>query len=184
MKHLKNLGRYFDNVLALLALLAALLMVFIIIAVDLEVIARYVFNSPIIWVVEVTRYCLLFMTFLGTAWVLKNERHVSVDLVLNQLSFKTRALATTIVSLICAAVCLILTVFGVWVTAETYQLGYLMASELEPPQFVIFFIVPVGFFLLFIQFLRRTFLYLKTWREKKQITDAKLLEGVRSWNGS
>jgi C4-dicarboxylate transporter DctQ subunit len=175
MMHLKNLGRAFDKLLGLLALLAALLMVFIILAVDLEVIARYAFNSPIIWVVEVTRYCLLFMTFLGTAWVLKKERHVNVDLLLNQLSPRTRSFVTTIVSVFCATVCLILTVFGVWVTLETYQLGYLMASELEPPQFIIYFIVPVGFFLLFIQFLRRTYLHVKSLKEK-QITDAKLSE--------
>jgi C4-dicarboxylate transporter, DctQ subunit len=181
MEDLKHLRKYFDNLLAFLALLAALLMVFIILAVDLEVITRYVFNSPIIWVVEVTRYCLLFMTFLGTAWVLKNERHVSVDLVLNQLSSKTRALITTITSLLCAAVCLILTFFGAWVTLETYQLGYLMASELEPPQFIIHFIVPVGFFLLSIQFLRRTYLHMKSWKEKKHIADEKLQE-MREFN--
>ena len=72
----------FDWIIGFLAFLAATLIILVMLLVGMEIVLRYG-GSPMAWAFEVTEYCLLFITFLGTAWVLRNERHVTMDLVPN-----------------------------------------------------------------------------------------------------
>ena len=111
-----------------------------------------------------TEYSLLYMTFLGTAWVLKREGHVRMDLVLNRLNPTSQALANVLSSIAGAIICLVITAYGVKVCWDLYQSGQYFAAFLKPPKFIILAIVPVGCFLLFIQFLRRTYGYSKDLR--------------------
>ena len=50
---------------------ATLIFVAMMLVVCAEVLLRYGFNSPISWVVEISEYALLWITFLGAAWVLR-----------------------------------------------------------------------------------------------------------------
>ena len=46
-----------------------------------ETVARYGFNRPPIWVLEVTSYLLLYIVFLGAAYTLQEDGHVRVEFV-------------------------------------------------------------------------------------------------------
>ncbi len=164
MKILKKFTSIIDNTNYLLAILAGLLIIFLMLTVTYEVVVRYFLGQSLIWTVEITGYILLYVTFLSAAWLLGREEHVKMDLVLNRLSPKAQAILNTITSVIGAIICLIIVWFGIKVTWQFYQLGYLATSELRPPQFLIILIIPVGSFLLFIQFLRRSYGYLISWR--------------------
>ena len=109
-------------------------------------------------------HLLLYITFLGTAWLLKRDGHVKMDLLLTRLNSRVRNSLNIITSLVGAIICLTIACFGAWVTWDTLQMGYKMSTALEPPQFLILFIIPLGTFLLFIQFLRRTHGYLEMWK--------------------
>ncbi|MFC1867829.1 TRAP transporter small permease [Thermodesulfobacteriota bacterium] len=150
----------FDGAVNFFALLAILLLVFVMLAVNAEIIMRYFLGSPMIWVTEVTEYCILWMTFLGATWVLKKEGHVVMDVVINQFNPRIRARAKMITSFGGAAICLILTWYGVEVTLDFYQRSVNLASTLDPPAFPLYTIMPMGSFLLFIQFLKRAFGFL------------------------
>ena len=164
MKILRKLASIIDNTNYLLAALAGLLLVFLMLMVAYEVVIRYFLGLSLIWTVEITGYCLLYVTFLAAAWLLGKEGHVTMDLVLNRLNPRTQALLNTITSVIGAIICLIIVWFGVKVTWDNYQLGYVATSELRPPLFLIILIIPIGSFLLSIQFLRRAYGYLVSWR--------------------
>ncbi len=154
MKLVNKSRSAFDGAMALLAVFAGILIIFMMLAVDSEIAMRYFWGRPIAWVTEITEYCLLFITFLSAAWLLKRDRHVRMDLVLNKLEPNVRAISNIITSILGALVCLVLTWFGTWVAIESFQLGYAMPSELETPEFIILSIIPIGTSLLFIQFLR------------------------------
>lgn len=51
-----------------------------------EVIMRYAFNAPTIWVNELSSYLLVAMGFLAGAWVLFNDEHVNVDIIRRRFS--------------------------------------------------------------------------------------------------
>ncbi len=154
----------FDSVLGALNFLGAAILAFLMIAVCWDVIARSFAGKPLTWVLEFTEYGLLYITFLCTAWVLRNEGHVTSDLILSSLSPKTRAAFNTITSILGAVICLILTWFGAEVSWGKLQSGAFQPTAIQPPDFPIFVIIPTGSFLLFIQFLRRAYHNLVIWQ--------------------
>ena len=56
----------------------------------IEVFLRTFFNRPQEWVMELSEYALLYITFLSAAFVLKKEGHIVVDLVTCRLNVKKR----------------------------------------------------------------------------------------------
>jgi len=164
MKWLAKASAIFDRILDILVFLACVLLMSAVALVASDVVSRYFFHRPIIWSVEITEYSLLYITFLGTAWLLREEGHVKVDVVLNELNPKNQNLVNIITSILGAMVCLVIAWYGAEITLDHFQRGIPAIEILHTPYFIILGIIPVGSFLLFIQFLRRTHKYLKDWR--------------------
>ena len=164
MKLLTKGSSVFDYIIGSLTYLAAAILTFIMLAVCWDVIARALWGQPLKWVLEFSEYSLLYITFLGTAWVLKREGHVIVDIGLNQLNPSNRALLNVVTSILGVLICAILTWYGWDVSWEHLQQGYYQPTVIQPPDFPIFVIIPIGFFLLLIQFIRRAYKHLGDWR--------------------
>jgi TRAP-type C4-dicarboxylate transport system permease small subunit len=162
MKLIAKVTNIFDRTIDLLAILAIVLLIFTMLSVSGQVIMRYSLERSAFWIIEVNEYALLYITFLGTAWVLKREGHVKMDVVLNRLTPGTQSLLYITTSILGAIICLLLTWYGAKVTWEHFQIGYYIPTLLKPPKFLILAIIPVGSFLLFIQFLRRTYGFLRS----------------------
>lgn len=93
-----------------------------------------------------------------------------MDIMLNLLKPGTQAVLNIITSIIGAIICFVLIWYGVKVTWDSFQGGHYFLTELEPPQFLILFVIPLGSFMLFIQFLRRANGYLRgSGEEHRQI---------------
>jgi TRAP-type C4-dicarboxylate transport system permease small subunit len=56
-----------------------------------SVIARYVFNSPFLYVDEIASYLMVSLVFLGLAYTLKEGGHIRVEMIVDRLSYKTRS---------------------------------------------------------------------------------------------
>ncbi len=164
MKILRKADRIYDRSEAVLAIAAGVLLVFTGLATVYEVVMRYFLNSPTTWTVEISRFALLYITFLGAAWVLKREGHVKVDIVLNQLNPGTQALLNMITSVISAIVFLVIIWYGIDVTVESFQIDYRTPTMLRTPMFLILAVIPVGSFFFFVRFLKRAHGYLVEWR--------------------
>ena len=159
----QRVTRIFDKVNDYLTILAGVMLVVLMLIVCMEVVLRYFFSSPTSWVVEISEYILLFIPFLVGARLLRNEGHVKMDLLLIQLSSKSRAMLNSITSYISALICAILFFFGVKVTIYFYSVGYKTPTVLRLPKFLLIFIIFVGMFLLSIQFIRRGSNHFKDW---------------------
>ena len=155
MDRLKKLGKILDRILDFFSFLVCAIIVVITSAVCVNVIMRYVFNRPIIGVEEITEQLLLFITFLGTAWLLRKEGHVSVDFVVIKLSPRTQAILGIIGSLFGVLISLALTWYGTKVTWANFVKGAYFSTILELPKAPFFAVIPLGSFFLLVQFLRR-----------------------------
>ena len=133
-------------------------------AVGAEVVMRYFFNRPLLWVVEVTGLTLLYITFLVAAWVLRREQHVKMDMVLSRLSPRTQAILNIITSTLSAVIFLAITWYGAWATWEHFKAGYYTSTTMEIPYVYVLIIIPIGSLLLFIQFLRRIHGHIRSFR--------------------
>ena len=161
MKFISAADKIFDAVIKYLCYLAAAILVLMSLSISLDVILRYTINNPLKWVFEATEYSLLFITFLAATWVLKKDDHVKLDLALAVLGPRLRAGVNTFTSLIMAVVCLVITWSSVKYTIYLFQNDVTTIQYYTIPQFTIYFIIPVGFFLLFIQSLKRTYQFLR-----------------------
>jgi len=159
-KLLRKAGNIFDRLLDLLVILAGIIISFITISVCTGILSRYLLNRPIAWVVEISEYSLLYITFLVAAWVLKKEGHVSVDLVYSRLSPRNRSIVSIVTSILAGIFFLIITIYGVKVTKHQFDTKYFTPTILEAPKFVITLIIPVGTFLLLIQIIRKIYRHL------------------------
>ncbi len=168
MDLLRKLGSVFDRLIDWLAYSTGAIFIFIMIAVTVDVSSRKLFGLPIQWVDEVTGYLLLYATFLGAAWLLKKEGHVSVDVVVERLSPKTRAGLNMIISLLVGALCLIMAYSGVVTTLDVYRRGVFTVTILEAPLALLVAVIPLGYFLLFVQFLRRAYGYKEVYQGRRK----------------
>ncbi len=137
--------------------LAGTMVICVMITTCAEIVLRYFFKRPIFWATEITEYCLLYVTFLGTAWLLGKDGHVRIDLLVNRLNPKAQAFVDIVVSLVGAAVSLAFAWYGAKTTWSNFRDHTIIPSILEPPFFIVLAVIPLGSFLLFIQFLRRMF---------------------------
>lgn len=167
MKLRMGVNLVLDRINDLLAFLAAIILVFITLAICWGVASRYFLNRAVAGLFEITEYSLVFITFLGAAWLLRAEGHVKMDILLTRLNPKTQALLNVITSVFAAIPCLFLTWFGARLALHYFQEGIRLPTELEPPAYLLYAIIPIGSLLLFIQFLRRSYGYLMTWRESR-----------------
>lgn len=173
MNRLAKCGSIFDRIITWCAYLTGAIIVFVMLAVTIDITLRKAFNSPIDWVDEVSGYLLVCVAFLGAAWLLKKEGHVSVDVVVERLSPRARAFLAAMTSFLIAAVCLCVTYFGVITTWDVYKRGVYTVSVLEWPLAPLVVVIPFGSFLLFIQALRRAYGYLTAREGRKKITESR-----------
>lgn len=140
-----------------MATIAASLVLFMMGAISCSVLMRYLFHRPVAWIVEVSSYLMLYITFLGTAWVLRKEGHVEIDLLTGHLSPRRRALLKSITSAGGVLVGFILTWKGLGVTIDYFKRGVTVMGILNTPQFLLMAIIPIGGFLLMVEFILRVF---------------------------
>jgi TRAP-type C4-dicarboxylate transport system permease small subunit len=161
MKFISAADKIFDDVIKYLSYLAAAILVGISVSISLDVVLRYTINNPIKWVFEGTEYAMLFITFLAATYVLQEDEHVRLDLALNAMGKRLRAGVNVCTSLVMAVVCLVITWSSAKYTLYLFQNDVTLIKYYTIPKFVIYFIIPVGFFLLFIQSLKRTYQYIR-----------------------
>ena len=161
MKFLRRIGGIYYGTVDVFAFMAGVLIIYLMLSVSAEVVMRYFLNRPTMWVIDVATIVLLNFTFLGAAWLLKREGHVKMDLVINRFNPLAQTVINITTSLFGAIVCVGLTWYGAKVTLEHFTSGIFQPTALELPSHLTLFMIPIGSFLLFIQFLIRTYGYFR-----------------------
>lgn len=164
MKFLDRLGKLFDHLSLLMVIVTSVLIVGLTLIVGADITLRYVFSRPLAWVKEVSEYILVAFGFLTAAWLLKDDSHISMDLVLVKLSPRTQTMLNIITSSISAILVFIVTWFSIALTLDYYRTGIVAPTVLEPPKWILMIPVIVGSFLLAVQFGRKTCAYVGRWK--------------------
>jgi TRAP-type C4-dicarboxylate transport system permease small subunit len=123
---------------------ASMMMAGLMVIVCVDLILRYVFNSPLIWGTEVTEILLLYITFLGAAQVFREDSHVVIDILLVFGSSRRRRILGLISCAFVGVVALILVVYGFSTTYNYYVRGVFNPTIIETPIALILAIIPIG----------------------------------------
>ena len=87
-----------------------------------NVVARYAFNSNILWALEVTLYLFAWLVLMGMSYGVKKHVHIGVDIVINLLP----PIGRKIVALVSVAACL---VFSVLLLVGSWDYWFPFATE-------------------------------------------------------
>ncbi len=164
MKLVRRVSNVFDRINSLFAAMVGLILLWLMLCVSYTVVIRYIWGETIPWLFEIWEYSLLWIPFLGAAWLLQREGHVNMDFVVIRLKPRTQAALNTITSLLGAILFLAVTWYGTEATWETFQSVYRVPGILYPPFGPILMIIPIGSSLLFVQFWRRSYRHYRLWR--------------------
>ncbi|MEW6623758.1 MAG: TRAP transporter small permease subunit [Bacillota bacterium] len=89
---MKPLLKIIDAISEYSGRLFAFLCIPVIAVIMIEVIGRYIFNNPFIWSHEVQTFLSAFLFLMGGAIVLKERKHISVDILHRHLPIRVKAL--------------------------------------------------------------------------------------------
>jgi len=156
MKLLNKLGAGFDYIINSAAVFSGALVVALMLGVVANVTGRS-FGESIVGMEEISEYFLLWLTFAGTAWVLKRGRHVKIDVLTNYLPSKSQAMLDIFLSIIATVIFLFIAWYGFISIADYIQRGVYMPQVLRLPKGIVWAIVPAGSLLLAIQSLRNVY---------------------------
>ena len=141
----------------------------------INVVARYVFNSNILWALEATVFLFAWMVLIGASYAVKKNLHLGVDVLVNALTAEARRVLTLISIAVCLLFCGL-----VFYGAVTYWLPFagerawyevddipapeflqMFAATLNEgerweklPRFIPYFCLPLGFSLLILRFVQ------------------------------
>jgi TRAP-type C4-dicarboxylate transport system permease small subunit len=121
-------------------IIAGIFMVLMSVCTVGNVIARYVFNSPIAWAEEFARYAFVWVVFLGAVACTKQKRHIIIDAALVVLPPRMRSGVLALADLLVIGLMLGLVYYGwIFTTMSTEP-----TSMMEIPQYLIYVAVPLS----------------------------------------
>ncbi|MGN0909623.1 MAG: TRAP transporter small permease [Succinivibrio sp.] len=118
---------------------AGALLLFMSVIAFVQVITRYCFFYSLVWSEEITRYCMIWMTFIGAAYAVSKQEHINIDLLSD--FFKRHGIRIGLILNVLMLVFLIACVcYGTGLTVSTFE-----ANQLTPaigfPMFIVYALV-------------------------------------------
>ena len=113
------------------------------ILVFVNVIARFIFNSPLAVADEMSCYLFVLMSFMGTAIAARRKAHLGLTIVTDKLSPSAARKVQVLMYLIAAVFCLLIVVFGIEMVMSQYALGQETAT-MQWPEWIYGLFVPLG----------------------------------------
>jgi len=127
------------------------LMIPITLITSYEVIMRYIVKRPTIWAWDLNIQLFAALTMLGGGYALLHNAHVSVDVFVQSMTPKKRALLDLITSFFFFLGCAVLLIGGGEMAWASWTSRELMPTIWAPPYYTMRVMIPVGTFFLFLQ---------------------------------
>lgn len=151
---MEGFWKYFDALSDFMAALAGCLLAVITVAMCYTIFMRFLFNQTTIWIIPMCEYSLLWIVFLGTTWLLREKGHITTDIIYVHLSEKAKQNLDFVMSIIGGLTCALLFYLGIIHLYDCLIHGVTDVRSLTVPKSAVFIIVPIGSFLLTLQFFR------------------------------
>ncbi len=138
---------------SVLVFIASLMMAGLMIIVCVDLTLRYFFNSPLLWGTEVTEIMLLYITFLGMAWVFREDGHVVIDVFTSQVAGRKKKILNGISYFLVGIVSVVLIYYGFYTAFDHFKRGVFNPTVIETPIALIIIVIPIGSIPLFLEVL-------------------------------
>jgi C4-dicarboxylate transporter DctQ subunit len=140
------------------ASVAGLILLFVNGSIFFDVFFRYFFQSPSIWITEISTYLFLFIIFLATPYALQKGQHIKVTFLRYQLN----PAATRVLDLVCSLLAMTFCAVLLWQTSRmtwtAFEEKWVSPTLLSAPLAYVYIVMVVGTALLLATFLLRAIL--------------------------
>ena len=110
-----------------------------VVIVAVQVFCRYVLNHSLFWAEELSRYLLVWLTFLGASVAYRRNVHPGIDVVYNRLPDIIQKIFSNTVHFISIALFAVMIFYGI-------KFSYFVRLQISPalyiPKWIIFSIIP------------------------------------------
>lgn len=141
--------------------------------ITFEVVMRYAFNSPTVWVDEVSRVLQVWVVYLATAYVLKHREMVTIELILTNPGTLWRRLAESFAIIVLFVFAGVACYYGFQIWLKSTLAGHTTDTYLAPPKMITHAPVWVGSVLLMLQGLAQLY---RVWTE--DLPEDDIMEGA------
>lgn len=151
INYLSIISSWVDKVGEYLFKLCAFFLLMILLIVLYDVFMRYCFSKPTFWALEINEYLFIFISLIPAAEILRQKRHISLDLFVKKMSPVNQRFVETFYLICMLLFCAIVFWRGTEMAANAYRNGMASSTLLSFPLVIPYSLIPAGFGLLGLQ---------------------------------
>ncbi len=152
---------YYDKIVKYSGYLASALFIAIGFIVSYEVIMRYLFNSPTIWVNEVSRFLQIWATYLALTYSFHKQDFIRITVIYDRLN-ETGKKILDFISFIFIIIFSCFVVYYGWLIAyDSLRVGRTSSTILDVPSFLTELAIPLCFAFLVIRVILEAIRYIR-----------------------
>ena len=151
------MGKVIAGMNKVVHILLILLMVTLVLSVFCQIVVRF-FDKSLPWTEELSRYAMIWMTFLGAAYAISTRAHISMELFVERAQGVTKKLLIVVAAAISG-------LFFVMMIVKGYELSMRVMDQssavLQIPMGLVYLVMPISGIVLLINLLHVTVKELK-----------------------
>jgi len=152
---------YYDKIVKYSGYLASALFISIGFIVSYEVIMRYLFNSPTIWVNEVSRFLQIWATYLALTYSFHKQDFIRITVIYDRLN-ETGKKILDFISFIFIIIFSCFVVYYGWLIAyDSLKVGRTSSTILDVPSFLTELAIPLCFAFLVMRVILEAIRYIR-----------------------
>ena len=149
--------RTYDRFINAMALVAALMLVWLMVAIVVSVLIRNMGLQPSAWFFVSTEYSIYALTLLGAPWLIRLKGHVQIELFTALLSPFWLQIVSRFVSTLAALICLVLAWKGFELMMTNIERSDYDVRAFFVPKWILTCVLPVAFGAMALEFSRFIF---------------------------
>ena len=150
-----------DKVIKYSGYAAAGLYVLIGFIVSFEVISRYIFNAPTIWVNEISRLLQIWATYLALTYTFHNKEFIRITVFYDKANDKVKKILDFISFLFIIYFTSFVTYYGWLIAYDSFNVGRTSSTILDLPAVITEISIPICFALLLLRVVLEILRYIR-----------------------
>ena len=152
---------YYDKIVKYSGYLASALFIAIGFIVSYEVIMRYLFNSPTIWVNEVSRFLQIWATYLALTYSFHKQDFIRITVIYDRLNERGKKILDFISFVFIIIFCSFVVYYGWLIAYDSLKVGRTSSTILDVPSFLTELAIPLCFAFLVLRVILEIITYVR-----------------------
>lgn len=134
-----------------------------------QILSRYVFRASLAWSEEITRYLLVWTTFFGGAYCVRQGAHIGIEAFTRLLPQKVKKLLAIVVILGSIGLCVVILMFSIELVSTLFARNQLSPAMRIPIAYA-YLAIPVGTGLFIIRYIQNLVIAIKDFKKGEEVT--------------